>query len=124
MSEEELENLLSVVIEDTTIESERLRQYIKDLRNELNSLKEIEQLHQEENGKLRVELEQEKEKNKDLQKQLNGAFDRGFISKDKIKAIQGQLCMQLGSYVRDEASPEQERIAGGINIINKILKGE
>lgn len=55
--------------------------------NLMENLKEIEQLHQEENGKLRVELEQEKEKNKELQKQLNGAFDRGFISKDKIKKI-------------------------------------
>ncbi len=40
---------------------------IEKLEKELNSLKEIEQQHQEENGKLRVELEQEKEKNKELE---------------------------------------------------------
>ena len=88
------------------------------------------------------ELEQEKEKNKELmqeyhkrvQEKLDLMYEGGSISetevkrdyipKDKIKAIQGQLIMQLGSYVQNEASPEQERIAGGINIINKILKGE
>lgn len=78
---------------------------------------------------------QEKEKNKELEEKCKEVVcvpegtcfllkPKDVISKDKIKAIQGQLIMQLGSYVRDEASPEQERIAGGINIINKILKGE
>lgn len=160
---------------------------IEKQQKELNSLKEIEQLHKEENGKLRVELKQEKnkintikklmavgditdealftlvqttmaelerlediEEKLDKQKENNkklmqeyhkrvqekldlmyvgGArseteVKRDYIPKDKIKKLQGQLIMQLGSYVRDEASPEQERIAGGINIINKILKGE
>ena len=45
---------------------------------ELNSLKEIEQLHKEENGKLRVE-------NKILNRRINDAFDRGYIHKDKIR---------------------------------------
>ena len=83
----------------------------------------------------------EKEKNKKLETHLKQYLDgelitakqgkffekmikENYIRKDKLKAIQGELCMQLGSYVRDEASPEQERIAGGINIINKILEGE
>ena len=78
--------------------------------------------------KQQKELEQEKEKNKGLEiraNELNGLaeiVERDYIHKDKIKAIKGQLCMQLGSYVRDEASPKQERIAGAINIINKILE--
>lgn len=119
------------------VDADFLINLIEEQQKELNSLKEIEQLHKEENGKLRVELkqektktpetirkqfevyqnkiqalekqheydmqmidevkgnavkcanelEQEKEKNKDLQKQLNGAFDRGFISKDKLKSF-------------------------------------
>lgn len=128
---------------------------IEKQQKELNNLKEIEKSHQEENGKLRVEfekvyednltlvkeLEQEKEKNEELEKHQKQYLDgelitakqgkfsekmikENYIRKDKLKAIQGELCMRLGSYVRDEASPEQERIAGGINIINKILKGE
>ena len=67
---------------------------IRNRQKELNNLKEIEKSHQEENGKLRVELEQEKEKNKELEeqnqfqrKQLNDAFDRGWIHKDKIKEL-------------------------------------
>jgi len=46
------------------IECALITNLIEKLDKELNTLKEIEQLHQEENGKLRVELEQEKEKNK------------------------------------------------------------
>lgn len=41
--------------------------YFEDLANRYTNLKEIEQQHREENGKLRVELEQEKEKNKDFE---------------------------------------------------------
>lgn len=128
----------------------------------IKELKEIEKSHQEENGKLRVELEQEKtsnkfdkglygllmkekEKNKELEielsirdninvdklvekykyyRRLANSYQANCISKDKIREIQTRLYGQLGSYVQNEAVPEQERIAGGINIINKILKGE
>lgn len=48
--------------------------HIERLETELNSLKEIEKSHQEENGKLRVELEQEKEKNKGLEEVLDERF--------------------------------------------------
>ena len=54
----------------------------------------------------------------------NGILKENFIHKDKIKGLQGELCMKLGSYVRNESTPEQERIAGAINILNKILKEE
>ncbi|MCR5146854.1 MAG: hypothetical protein K6B70_05880, partial [Clostridia bacterium] len=40
--------------------------HIERLEKELNNLKEIEKSHQEENGKLRVELVQEKEINKEI----------------------------------------------------------
>lgn len=73
---------------------------IEKQQKELNNLKKIEKSHQEENGKLRVELEQEKEKNKELEKDnknLNILLDAkykdvtymllNYISKDKIKAI-------------------------------------
>lgn len=59
--------------------------------NLLDNLKEIEQSHKEENGKLRVELEEEKEKNKELQKyeeayKLLSYGLNNYISKDRIKA--------------------------------------
>jgi len=50
-------------------------------QKELNNLKEIEQSHQEENGKLRVELEQEKERNELLERHIKN----NYTSKDKIK---------------------------------------
>lgn len=88
---------------------------------------------------LKTELFEEKEKNKELEEHQKQFLDgelitakqgkffekmikENYIRKDKLKAIQGELCMQLRSYVQNEASPEQERIAGGINIINKILE--
>ena len=61
-------------------------------QKELNNLKEIEKSHQEENGKLRVELEQEKEKNKEYEKQLDLDYvDKNYISKDKLKFILSKL---------------------------------
>lgn len=79
--------------------------YFEDLANRYINLKEIEKLHQEENGKLRVEfekvyednltlaqeLEQEKEKNKELKKyeeayKLLSYGLNNYISKDKIRA--------------------------------------
>lgn len=85
----------------------------KQTKKELNNLKEIEKSHQQENGKLRVELEQEKEKNKDLEEKLKIAvamltkgtypeenegdndFDKQFIAVDKIKEkIQQYKCYE------------------------------
>ena len=48
---------------------------IENQQQELNNLKEIEKSHQEENGKLRVELEQEKEKNKNTGKLVKNKID-------------------------------------------------
>lgn len=48
---------------------------------------------------------------------------KDYISKEKLKKIYGKLCMELGSYVRDKATPQQERIAGAMNLLNKILEG-
>lgn len=45
-------------------EIELILNLIENQQKELSNIKEIEKSHQEENGKLRVELEQEKEKNK------------------------------------------------------------
>lgn len=39
---------------------------------------------------------------------------------NRINQRYGILCKELGSYVRDEATPEQERIAGGINELRKL----
>lgn len=112
--------------ETKTIEA--ILNLIENQQKELDTLKEIEKSHQEENGKLRKEIKELEGIKADYIRRMKTSNEvllkQGYISKDKIKKTQGELCMQLGSYVRDEASPEQERIAGGINIINKILKGE
>lgn len=63
--------------------------YFEDLANRYINLKEIEQSHKEENGKLRVELEQEKEKNKELLNSKIGvdlSYD-DYISKYKIQEM-------------------------------------
>ena len=64
---------------------------IENQQKELNNLKEIEKSHQEENGKLRVELEQEKEKNKELEaenfslNEMKKYNKKHYISKEKIR---------------------------------------
>jgi len=42
--------------------------------------------------------------------------------KEKIEEQYGRLCMELGSYERDNATSHQERIAGGINELRKLRK--
>lgn len=56
----------------------------KQTKKELNNLKEIEKAHQEENGKLRVELEQEKSKIEALEKQHE--YDMEMIDEVKGQA--------------------------------------
>lgn len=53
-----------------------MHEFVAKLVEELNNLKEIEKSHKEENGKLRVELEQEKEKNKlsDNEKEIINSY--------------------------------------------------
>jgi len=64
---------------------------IEKQQKELNNIKEIEQSHQEENGKLRVALEKEKEKNKELEEEIeNWKFttkyvEDNYIDKAKIR---------------------------------------
>ncbi len=41
---------------------------------------------------------------------------------DEIDNMFGEECTKLGSYEKDNATPEKERIAGGINILNKLRK--
>ena len=41
---------------------------------------------------------------------------------DEIENMFSEECIKLGSYEKDNATPEKERIAGGINILNKLRK--
>ena len=65
---------------------------IETLINEYNNLKQIEETHRIENGELRKELKQEKEKNKELEEEdikMRAKFVLSlddYISKDKIRA--------------------------------------
>ena len=52
---------------------------------------------------------------------LNNTIPKSKVQ-EKIEERYGTLCMELGSYVRDEATPEQERIAGGINELRKLKR--
>ena len=67
------EEVLANKLQEVNIELDKYKRLVemnlKDFE-ELNNIKEIEKSHKEENGKLRVELEQEKEKNNNLIKQL------------------------------------------------------
>lgn len=77
-------------------DDECLDEYTKQLESQLKEYDELKRIFRERNitnetmydGFCRLfdEVNELKEKNKDLTKQLNGAFDRGFISKDKIRA--------------------------------------
>lgn len=61
---------------------------IEKQQKEIEELKEIEQSHKEENGKLRVELEQEKAKTPEtLRKQLELYQDRLYEEKEKNKEL-------------------------------------
>lgn len=78
---------------------------IENQQKELNNIKKIEKSHQEENGKLRVELEQEKARNEKLQYKIDEKEliidgmkedrriaieeirEEYYISKDKIEKI-------------------------------------
>ena len=128
-----------------------LNNQIMELTEELNNLKEIEKSHQEENGKLRVELEQEKaktpetlrkqlelyqdrlyeekEKNKELLKEYNKKLQIDWedaISKDKIKEIYNIL----GEY-RHYTTPTIEQneenenaVDKAVNFIKELLEGK
>ena len=41
---------------------------------------------------------------------------------DEIENMFSEECTKLGSYEKDNSIPEKERIAGGINILNKLRK--
>lgn len=55
-----------------------------------------------------------KEKNKELTKQLNGAFDRGFISKDKIK----ERMEQTKKVYDEEMKPYMIEVGNGEKVLN------
>lgn len=79
-----LEILKETLIKDKFIipkEPKKWCEAIENLINRNKELEEIEQSHQEENGKLRVELEQEKEKNNELEIELS---TRDNINVDKL----------------------------------------
>lgn len=94
---------------------------IEKQQKELNSLKEIEKSHQEENGKLRVELEQEKEKNKELEKlvfrfsqERDIILKTPVISKDKIK----ERMEQTKKVYDEEMKPYLIEVGDGKKILN------
>lgn len=55
----------------------------------------------------------EKEKNKELTKQLNGAFDRGFISKDRIK----ERMEQTKKVYDEEMKPYMIEVGNGEKVL-------
>ena len=41
---------------------------------------------------------------------------------EEIEEMFAEECVRLGSYEKDNSIPEKERIAGGVNILNKLRK--
>lgn len=75
---------------------------VKGLLELYKNLKEIEKTHQEENGKLRVELEQEKEKNKELQlKYMKLESDRFYTIRNMMKYREFELQQQYKDFEED-----------------------
>lgn len=64
---------------------------ITETRREIVKLKEIEKSHQEENGKLRVELEQEKEKNKEIAIKNRALKEESNACGEQIVSLDNQL---------------------------------
>ena len=98
---------------------------IENQQKELTNIKEIEKAHKEENGKLRVELEQEKEKNKELEKENIDIKEKSrqiaenlnyYIHKDKIKEIYNIL----GEY-RHYTTPTIEQNEENENAVDKAV---
>lgn len=96
-------------------------------QKELNSLKEIEKSHQEENGKLRVELEQEKERNELFVASGNNInlerhIKNNYISKDKIKEKIEELEKEQKEYKNSQEWEIQDDIVAQINILKDLLE--
>ena len=73
------------------IEGALITNLIEKLEQELNSLKEIEKSHQEENGKLRVELQQKEQIIKRLEQDVDGYIGLS-------KQIQEEYSKQIRDY--------------------------
>lgn len=116
---------------------------IEKQQKELNSLKEIEQLHQEENRKLRVELEQEKERNNELEIELSirdninvdklvekyryyrrlvDSYQANCISKEKIRAKIEELKKEQKEYKKSQEWEIQDDIVAQISILEELLE--
>lgn len=105
---------------------------IEKQQKELNNLKEIEKSHKEENGKLRVELEQEKEKNKELEEKLKIAkqlyndacvcIATECVEKDKIKDKIEETNNEKLNYSEDEYYLENEIKGYAIDKLKELLE--
>lgn len=113
---------------------ETILNLIENQQKEMENLKEIEKSHQEENGKLRVELEQEKEKNKELEEHQKQYLDgelitanqgkffekmikENYISKEKIKDFVSKKMKYL--YV-DSCAEDSGKYTAYKNILNLL----
>lgn len=101
--EKEKINTIKKLMSIGDITDEALFTLVQTTIAELERLEDIEE-----------QLEQEKEKNKLLQSQLNGAFDRGFISKDKIK----ERMEQTKKVYDEEMKPYMIDVGNGEKILN------
>lgn len=87
------------------------------LKDDYSSLfNELEQ-EKEKNTDLRIQISAREQVCEDLQKQLNGAFDRGFISKDKIKDFASEKMKHL--YV-DSCAEDSGKYTAYKNILNLL----
>lgn len=82
---------------------ETILNLIENQQKELDNIKEIEKSHKEENGKLRVELEQQKEKNKEVEE-----HQRQYLDGELITAKQGKFFEKMikENYIRKDKIKE------------------
>ncbi len=91
MSEEKLEELYAVVFEDTSIQSEAIRNYIKQLQTENENLKQINEEHRKLNGELREEsnvlTEFEKWLEEDIKNEIEHPIPEIYHDCERCKTI-------------------------------------
>ena len=72
-----------------------------------------------------INLKAKEIENKDLKEKLEiqGNLTETYKKiADEIENMFGEEFTKLGTYEKDNSTPEKERIAGGINILNKLRK--
>lgn len=109
------EKIRDILETDENIENEKA---LIKIKSELETYKKIVDEKNKELNEENLRCSKLAVENNDLKEKLE-------ISEkiaEKIEKMFGEECSKLGDYVKDNSTPEKERIAGGIYILNKLRK--